>query len=220
MRNIQPRILVTLVGLSMLFLGLSCMREVTNDGGAKGAAAPAPSALDASAPTFTLCNGTYALCTEATCTAIPGMYGFLSCPCSVEQDASTGQELCAAVPDARPFTGQSIPSRYAPPQEMEVCDGGAEPPPPLGWAACLDMPCVVGPDTTKATCVCVTSKTLGDSGKGAWVLAQGNYGCGTNYRSSATFAGAGAMTCFLADAGYSPPRLLGGVTWPSCDGGK
>jgi hypothetical protein len=212
MRNIRPRILVTSVGVSMLLLGLSCIRAVTNDAGAKGAAAP-----DASAPTFTLCNGTYALCTQVRCSAVQGMWPlFLSCSCSVQQDASVGQELCAAVPDAAPFSGQYIPSRYAPPQEMKVCYGE---PPPLGWAACLDMPCVVGTDTTQATCACVPSTSLGNGGEGPYVLDVKNPAqCGANFGSSATFSGAGAMTCFLADAGYKPPKLIDG-TWPSCDGG-
>jgi hypothetical protein len=219
MKNTQSRILVTVVGLSVLLLGLSYGRAASSDAGATKAGAPG-----ASAPTFTLCKGTYALCTTAKCTAIPagvaGAAGFLSCPCSVQQGDSVGQELCAAVPNAAPYAGQSIPSRYFPPKSMAVCKNQDNHP----WAACLDMPCVVDANTAKATCVCVSSAALGSAGKGDYVATTDRYTdltCPTGpnstngFLSSATFSGASAMTCFLQGK-YRAPDLLNGGKWPSC----
>lgn len=218
-KNTRSRILVTVVGLSVLLLGLPGAKAASSDAAATKAGAPG-----ASAPTFTLCKGTYALCTTAKCTAIPagvaGANGFLSCPCSVQQGDSVGQELCAAVPTSDPYAGQTIPSRYFPPKSMAVCTNPNNHP----WAVCLDMPCVVDANTAKATCVCVSSAALGSGGQGNYVVTTDRYTdltCPTGpnstngFISSATFSGASAMSCFLQGK-YQAPDLLSGGKWPPC----
>jgi hypothetical protein len=210
MRNTRLRILVTVAGLSLLHLGLSCVRAATNDAGAREAGAPGMSAPDAP---FTLCTGIYALCTEAHCVAIVNGDGGVECTqCSVLNDASVGQDPCAEVPDSGPRPKQHITSRYAPPRSMAVCQN---PPHHQPWAACLDSKCIVDnvPDPTTATCQCRSSANLGSAGEGAWIVdtdLPNPQSCDGQFVSSANLAGANQMTCFLQSKGYPPPTLDGG----------
>jgi hypothetical protein len=159
-------------------------------------------APDAGAP-FTVCDGTYALCTQAHCQTIPdGGPGKLSCPCTVHQGLSAGLNACATVPDAGPQPGQAIPSRYYPFQNVAVCTNSRP------WANCLDMPCTIGADAGFATCTCVT---VADAG--SYVIDMGSHGvydestCNSGIISSATYCGAQAMTAFLENTNLKPFKM-------------
>jgi hypothetical protein len=216
MKNIKARILFSVAGLSMLLLALSCTRAVRTTAGAEHALGldAGRDASDASAPVFTLCTGAYALCTRSACKPIViGADGFLNCYCDVKHGESVGQDLCAAVPPDPAHAGQSIPSRYFPPKAMQVCTNTDNRP----WAACLDMPCVVDKNNpVKATCVCVSSDTLLNVAKVDYVVDVANEKppCTSDNLSSATFADATLMTCFLQG------KLDGGIPPPELDGGK
>lgn len=103
----------------------------------------------ASAPAFTVCPGTFALCTSAKCTATDGSRLTASCSCDVRQGYSAATKSCSDVPQAPPQSGQSIPSRYSPITSMAVCSRR------VPWAMCLDSRCTINKDDpSKATCTC------------------------------------------------------------------
>jgi hypothetical protein len=109
-------------------------------------------AIDAPAPNFTVCPGTYALCTTAQCQLIPGGDPGkikVSCLCDVKQGDSVGVKSCDSVPPVTPEKeGDSVPSRYFPIKATAVCLNNTP------WAMCLDSPCKVDEDPSKAHCTC------------------------------------------------------------------
>jgi hypothetical protein len=109
-----------------------------------------PNAAGTPAPGFTLCKGTFALCTSAKCTGQRTQTGLkVKCSCEVMPDAySVGTKPCSDVPQALPTQGQVIPSRYSPITSTAVCPGNGV------WAFCLDKKCTVDHKTSKATCEC------------------------------------------------------------------
>jgi hypothetical protein len=160
-----------------------------------GEAAP----TDGGAAPFTVCYGTYALCTTSLCSYIPGSDGGvgapLSCPCSVQHGYSAGTHACKTVPDAGPSPGQAIPSRYYPAKSMAICTNDRP------WAGCLDMPCVVGADGG-ANCACVSA-----AGQGSYVVVTDSYSdstCTTGVVSSATACDSQLLTTFLAGTPLKP----------------
>jgi len=109
-----------------------------------------PNAAGAPVPGFTICQGTFALCTSAKCTGQRTQSGLkVKCSCDVKQAAySVGTKPCSDVPQAPPTPGQLIPSRYSPITSTAVCPGNGV------WAFCLDKKCTVDQNTAKATCEC------------------------------------------------------------------
>jgi hypothetical protein len=231
MKNARSWILVPVVGLALLLVGLFVVRAPRTDAGLRGAEALSA----APAPSFTLCNGTYALCTLAKCTQLPGdagAEGVLSCPCEVRRGDSAGQQSCKDVPDAGPSVGQSIPSRYSPITSMAICTNKDNQP----WAWCLDKPCVVdvvgGVDggLGKATCNCVTSTSMGNAGKGDYVVVTDTYNdsstCPTGpnsingFISSASVCGVEEITGFYYEKSKTPNpqpiKIVGPTQPPKC----
>lgn len=109
-----------------------------------------PKAAGTPAPGFTICQGTFALCTSAKCTSQRTRNGLqVNCSCDVQQGAySVGKKPCSDVPQSPPTPGQLIPSRYSPITSMAVCPNTGP------WAFCLDKKCTVDQNTAKATCRC------------------------------------------------------------------
>jgi hypothetical protein len=107
----------------------------------------------ANAPRFTVCSGTYALCTTATCKPVAGSKRLLSCSCTVQQGYSAGAKSCQEVLQGPPTAGDTIPSRYYPIKSMAVCSNSRR------WAFCLDKKCTVDPSLSTATCTCTRKST-------------------------------------------------------------
>ena len=113
-----------------------------------------------SPPAFTVCQGTFALCTSAKCTPTDrrNRKGLIAdCLCDVRtQEYSAGKRPCSDVPQGPPQPGQVIPSRYSPVKSMAVCTS------PFPWAMCLDSHCTVNKDDpSKATCKCKLTASPG-----------------------------------------------------------
>lgn len=124
-----------------------------------------------------VCKGTFALCTVASCDAIPGNDKQVSCHCTVNNGYSAGSESCSGV-KATP-DGQQIRSRYYPVKSYAVCSNDRP------WAWCLDKPCIIDKNNPEAAaCTCDVVKNLG-----AYVIVTSNYTwatCTTGVISSAT----------------------------------
>jgi hypothetical protein len=132
---------------------LSCTKQEPTSNPSQASAIASPPAAVATpaaspAKPFTVCKGTFALCTTATCGGSSTDGIFIPCACDVKQDFSVGTDACSTVPQASPSPGQAIPSRYFPIQSMAVCEAQGN------FARCLDSPCVVDQDPTKAKCNC------------------------------------------------------------------
>lgn len=142
----------------------------------------------ASAPPFTVCSGTFALCTSAKCTATDRS---ASCLCEIRQGYSVGTKPCSDVPQPPPQPGQSIPSRYSPITSMAVCSRK------VPWAMCLDSRCTINKDDpSKATCIC----KLVDSPRQVFVVVTDSFSastCTSSLVSSATFHDVIQITGFL-----------------------
>jgi hypothetical protein len=158
--------ILTLVGLGALVLG----------------------GCDADSPDFKVCESTYALCTTAACTPIPGEDDTVSCACDVKTGYSAGEESCTG--EVQTSEGKQISSRYYPIKSYAVCDNDR------AWAWCLDKPCIVDEsDPTKASCACTVTKN-----QGPYLVVTDTYTdttCTTNMWSSATVAGTTQLTNFL-----------------------
>jgi hypothetical protein len=148
----KAAVLVILAG--SLFL-VSCSKEnaASNSSNSSAIASPAAAATPTASPanSFTVCKGTFALCTTATCggSTTDQVGKPIPCACEVKQGFSVGTNACSTVPQEAPTPGQAIPSRYFPIQSMAVCEGR------VPFAMCLDSPCVVDKkDPTKANCNC------------------------------------------------------------------
>src|SRR5215813_3937325 len=137
-------------GRLLFLLWVTCFPFLLT-GNAQTKIKPTPAAdtpSSASAPAFAVCQGTFALCTEAVCdpvitTTADGKkdVGF-SCRCKVQVGYSAGANVsgknpCQSVPTAPPSVGQEIPSRYAPIKNYVACTNQRP------WAWCLDARCKV-----------------------------------------------------------------------------
>ena len=146
--------------------------------------------------TYTVCNGTYALCTTAACQPIAGKEDTASCACEVKTGYSLGMKPCQD--EVETSDGKQIPSRYYPIKSYAICDNNRP------WANCLDSPCTVDPnDPSKAACACPVVK-----GAGPYVVVTETYGdttCTTNLWSSATVKDANAVTDFLQTNDHLKP---------------
>ena len=157
----------SVIGIGGLMLG-GCDSEVQSD--------------------FTLCEGTYALCTTATCTPIPGEDDTVSCGCDVKTGYSVGGDACTG--EVATSEGKQISSRYYPIKIYVSCNNDRD------WAWCLDKPCIVDENSpTKASCACTVTK-----GQKPYVVVTDTYSdttCTTDMWSSATVAGVKEITDFL-----------------------
>lgn len=150
-------------------------------------------------PQFRVCDGTYALCTTATCKDKGG--SFFSCTCNVMEGLSAGgySQECLYVPKVKPAEGVWIPSRYYPIKSYLECPIKGEK--PRAWAFCLDSPCVIEKGKTTADCIC------GKSNMAPYVYVTDTYspaGCESENISSATVAGVEAITQFLSTSPLKP----------------
>jgi hypothetical protein len=152
-----------------------------------GAAPPAPSTG------FTLCSSTYALCTDADCTPIPGQTGNLSCGCQVHTGYSAATQACQS---GHPKPGGKIKSRYFPVESYEICSNIRP------WAWCLDVPCTIDKkDPSKATCTCTTVDN-----QTPWVGQANNpASCMNGIISSATVHDIEQIGRFINDQKLWPP---------------
>jgi hypothetical protein len=159
------------------------------------AAEPGKAAPPASSAGFTLCSSTYALCTDAECTPIPGQTENYSCGCQVHTGYSAATQACQS---GHPKPGGKIKSRYFPVESYEICST------PRAWAWCLDVPCTIDKkDPSKATCTC-TSPPSGS--QGPWVGQANNpASCTNGIISSATVEGIEQIGRFINGQKLWPP---------------
>lgn len=154
------------------------------------------SAMPSQAADFTLCEGTFALCTTAKCSPVDGKPGTVSCACSVEDGYSAGKDNCK--PTEVTNEGTIVQSRYFPVKSLAVCTNDRQ------WADCLGKRCVIDAnDPGKATCFCSTEKN-----KGPYVIVGDSYTpqtCTTGIISSATFKDHGTITKFLKSTSKLEP---------------
>ena len=179
----KAAVIAVLLGSLCLF---SCS-QMTITSNSSSTASPPIVAASPSPPPFTVCPGTYALCTTAQCQLINGK---MSCACDVKQGYSAGTNSCSVPPVAPPKPGDSIPSRYYPIKSMAICSNSRP------WASCLDAPCTVDKDPSKATCNCVESPPP----SGSYVVVTDSYSastCTTSIWSSATVVAVNEITAFL-----------------------
>jgi hypothetical protein len=155
-----------------------------------------------SAPSFTVCLGTYALCTTAQCKVLPSPPGSTptySCSCDVVQGYSAGAKSCAEVPPVTPpKAGDKIPSRYYPVKSMAVCENNRP------WAMCLDSHCTVDKGLKTATCNCSQAPPPTQP----YVIVGDSFSestCTTNIWSSATVEDVIQITGFLQDSKQLKP---------------
>jgi hypothetical protein len=178
---------------------LSLMLSIAAYGNGR-AAEPSGTAPPTSSTEFTLCSSTYALCTDADCTPIPGQTGNLSCGCQVHTGYSAATQACQSG-QAKP--GGKIKSRYFPVESYEICSNIRP------WAWCLDVPCTIdkkGPSIdkkgpSKATCTCTTVDN-----QSPWVGQANNpASCTNGIISSATVQGIEKIGRFINDQKLWPP---------------
>jgi len=153
----------------------------------------------AQAEDYTLCKSTYALCTTARCTPVPGKDDTVSCACEVRTGYSAGHVACQ--PSKQTAEGKQVQSRYFPVKSLAVCANDRP------WADCLDKPCVVDTnDPTKAKCTCSTVKD-----EGPYVVVGDTYTpstCTTGIISSATVSGNQRITEFLQSTSELKPFVI------------
>jgi hypothetical protein len=146
-------------------------------------------------PQFTVCKSTYALCTTAKCTTIPGKSD-VSCACDVKTGYSLGAHPCEDIQQTS--EGQTIKSRYYPVKSYARCSNDRS------WAYCLDAPCVIDKnDKSKAACTCSLVQKQGD-----YVITGDTYTkstCTTGIISSATVMQLDQATDFLETQDALPP---------------
>jgi hypothetical protein len=153
---------------------------------------------------FTLCLGTFALCTTAKCTPMrstdPSAEPQLSCRCDALQGFSAGTKPCSEVPRVRLIKGLVVPSRYQPISATAACFNNRP------WAWCLDKSCVVDADTSKATCTCTQM-----SSTEPYVVVKDRYDattCTTDIWSSATVDSVLQVTSFLQGSRDLPAKPI------------
>ena len=184
------RKLAVVAGLFGSLCLLSCSKPHTASGSwaSSSTASPPIGATSAAATApFTVCKGTYALCTTAICAPLEA--GSASCLCDVKQEAySVGKNSCAEVPQSPPTPGLTIASRYSPISSTAVCATEAN------YAMCLDSPCTVDSDISRAKCKCSVIKTPN------YVVGRGTHTdamCKTALWSSASVNDVIQITAFL-----------------------
>jgi len=188
----------TVVGILFTSLALcSCSQQLAVSNSAPSPATSPSQAMATATPSFTLCNGTFALCTKAKCLPVPGTKEKVNCECEVKHGYSAGTKPCETVPPGPPKANEAIPSRYFPISSMAVCLIDAP------WAFCLDKPCTVDDkDPHKANCLCDVKRTP----EQGYVVVAGTKDdamCTDALWSSATVQDVIGVTGFL----YTQPQL-------------
>jgi hypothetical protein len=221
----KVRLLFLIVATGLLFL-LASSPQTKVGPSASPDMLPSQSLPSGPPPAFTVCQGTFALCTEAACDPVVKTVGGkkkveFSCGCKVQVGYSAGANVsrggnpCQSVPTAPPTVGQRIPSRYAPIKSYVACRNHRP------WAMCLDSPCVVDHvdknDPTKGTATCACEVATGSPY--VYIPPDGKYsqkGCDEEYISSATVDDALQVTEFLTTpAGKDLPPTLPVVLVPA-----
>jgi len=148
---------------------------------------------------YTVCKSTYALCTTAECTPVPGRDDQVTCACEVRTGYSAGETACR--PAKKTAEGTEIVSRYFPVKSLSICANDRP------WADCLDKSCTVdAKDPTKAMCACTT-----ESGKGPYVVVGDTFTpstCTTGVISSATVELNREITEFLKTTSVLKPFTI------------
>ena len=155
--------------------------------------APSAFAQDAS---FKVCKSTYALCTTARCSPVPGNADAVACKCDVKSGYSLGAQDCQDPPGEA--AGAAVRSRYFPVTSFVSCVNDRP------WAFCLDSPCAIDVKGATATCTCSLKR-----GKDPYVIVTDRYTkdtCSTGVISSATVADVLEATEFLKTNAHLPPR--------------
>jgi hypothetical protein len=149
----------------------------------------APAISLAAGPDFIVCKSTYALCTTAACTPIPGKKDVVSCQCNVQTDYSAGMKPCA---QEKAGAAPKLRSRYHPISSYARCANSRP------WAWCLDAPCVADKNKpSQAACAC---SVVANQGAYVIVNANGQYddsSCTTGMYSSASVVQLDQVTDFL-----------------------
>jgi hypothetical protein len=151
----------------------------------------------AQAPAFKVCKSTYALCTTAMCSAIPGSTTEVSCACDVKTGFSLGAQECTNATTAK--EGDAIASRYFPIKSFVACSNERQ------WANCLDAPCTraVGAASSSANCTCTLAQ-----GSAPYVITTDKYTadtCTSGIISSATVDSVIEVTQYLETSKELPP---------------
>ncbi|MBC8031716.1 MAG: hypothetical protein H7Z16_16655 [Pyrinomonadaceae bacterium] len=181
--------------LSSLCL-VSCLRETPAPVSSNSSALASPTLsvalTDAANPPFTVCQGTFALCTTAKCKHPEGPNPpplTLDCLCEVAQGYSAGKKACSAITQDPPTKGLAILSRYSPINSTAVCAAR------VAYAQCLDSPCTVDEDPSKAKCSCARVDS-----PGGYVVGLGTHSdamCRSHIWSSASLDDLFQITGFL-----------------------
>ncbi len=141
-------------------------------------------------PNFIVCSSTYALCTTALCSPIPGDDQNVSCDCNVTTGYSTGLTECPGVQQTD--EGETVVSRYYLITSYLRCSNDRP------WAMCLDSPCIIdSSDPSQAACKC---SVLAEQGPYIIVNADGDYSntsCINGVNSYATVADVRQITDYL-----------------------
>jgi hypothetical protein len=145
---------------------------------------------------FKVCKSTYALCTTAKCSTIPGKADAVACGCNVRTGYSLGAQDCEQVD--KPTAGTAVRSRYFPITSFVNCENDRP------WAFCLDSPCVIDAKGGTATCTCSIRK-----GKDPYVIVTDRFTkdtCTSGIISSATIGDVLQATEFLKSNEHLRPR--------------
>jgi hypothetical protein len=155
-----------------------------------------PQVTSAQGTGFKVCKSTYALCTTARCSSVPGSADAVACKCDVKTGYSLGAQNCEDPP--APAAGSPVRSRYFPVTSFVSCTNDRP------WAFCLDSPCVIDAQGTTATCTCSLKR-----GKDPYVIVTDRYTkdtCSTGIISSATVGDVLEATEFLKKNAQLAPR--------------
>lgn len=141
-------------------------------------------------PQFIVCKSTYALCSTALCSPIPGDDQNVSCNCNVMTGYSAGTTECAG--EQKSGDSLTVISRYYPIKSYLRCSNDRP------WAMCLNGPCVVNPaNPSQASCKCTV---LANQGPYIIVNADGDYSdtsCINGVNSYATVVDVDQITDYL-----------------------
>ncbi len=149
-------------------------------------------------PQFKVCKSTYALCTTAVCTKKEGDDTTVSCACDVKTGYSLGARDCDD--ETASLDSSSLKSRYYPVKSFVSCANDAV------WAYCLDKPCTLSDDPTKADCDCTLRSD--ELSRQPYVIVTDAYRentCSSGIISSATVQQVFQATEFLKHDGNLPP---------------
>jgi len=169
---------------AMVALAALIQLSLAGCGGSSGSSSEKPP------PQFVVCSSTYALCTTALCSPIPGDDQFASCDCDVTTGYSAGLTACPGVQETS--EGETVVSRYYPITTYLRCSNDRP------WAMCLDSPCIIDPNNpAQAACKCTV---LADQGPYIIVNADGDYSnssCINGVNSYATVVDVNQITHYL-----------------------